>query len=40
LRRKRPQLFWTGAEGWLRQRVSDGKDNYYSKVTFVSAVLL
>ncbi len=26
--RKRPGLFWMGGEGWLRQRVSDGKENY------------
>jgi hypothetical protein len=26
IRRRRPPLFWTCGEGWLRQRVSDGKD--------------
>jgi hypothetical protein len=27
VRRRRPWLFWSGVEGWLRQRVSDGGDN-------------
>jgi hypothetical protein len=27
-RRRRPQLLWTGVEGWLRQRASDGKENH------------
>jgi hypothetical protein len=36
---ERPRLFWTGVEGWLRQRVSDGKDNYCSKVMVAPTVL-
>jgi hypothetical protein len=26
IRRRRPWLFWTSVEGWLRQRMSDGRD--------------
>ncbi len=36
---KRPQLFWTGVEGWL-QRVSDGKDKYSCEVMLVPNVFL
>ncbi len=32
------QQFWMGVEGWLRQRVSEGKDNYCTDVVFVPAV--
>jgi hypothetical protein len=33
-----PQQFWMSVEGWLRQRVSEGKDNYCTDVVFVPAV--
>jgi hypothetical protein len=34
-KRRRPWLFQTGIEGWLRQRVSDGRDSYYCDIVFV-----
>jgi hypothetical protein len=33
--RRKPELFWTGVEGWLRQRVSDGKDNSCNEIVFI-----
>jgi hypothetical protein len=36
IRRKRPWLFWKVAEGWLRQRVSDGRDNLCSEIVFMT----
>jgi hypothetical protein len=33
--KRRPCLFWTGAEGWLRQRVSEGKENFHGGTIFV-----
>jgi hypothetical protein len=32
IRRRKPQIFWTDVDGLLRQRVSDGKDNYCTVV--------
>jgi hypothetical protein len=27
--------FWTGVEDWLREKVSNGRDNHCSKILFV-----
>jgi hypothetical protein len=38
IRRRRPQLLWMGAEGWLRQRVKDGRDYFYRDIVFLHLV--
>jgi hypothetical protein len=39
IRRRRPRLFWMLVEGWLRQRVRDGRDDFDSDVVFVATEL-
>jgi hypothetical protein len=40
IRRRRPQLSWTGVEGWLRQKVSDGRDNDCGEIIIIARLSL
>jgi hypothetical protein len=39
IRGKRPRLFCTAVEGWLRQRLIDGKDDYCNEVILMPTAL-